>query len=160
LPGARPFALPSGLTLEAFFSGTSARTSDLRARVEALRERDAALYAERMAELAAAAQRGARALTSNDFVDAARATLRALDDLGKAADGPIVPEMFRALARTAEDLGAVFLPSGAGGGDVGVFVGAAPPPSAFLRRALDLGFRPLAIAIDTDGLRVARGDEV
>jgi hypothetical protein len=33
-------------------------------------------------------------------------------------------------------------------------------PSDFLRRALDLEFRPLAIAIDPHGLRVVRGDEV
>ena len=161
--GPRAARLPTGLAMEAFFSGTSARTSDLRAKVDALEGRDAALHARCMAQLATSAKAGAAALSAHDaaaFVDAARATLRALDDLGKAADAPIVPDAFHELSRTAEQAGAAFLPSGAGGGDVGVLVGAAPLPPAFFRRALDVGFRPLAIAIDADGLRVVRAEEV
>jgi hypothetical protein len=113
-----------------------------------------------MAELAIAARAGADAKTCGAFVDAGRATLRALTSLGEAANAPIVPEAFARLASAAEALGAAFLPSGAGGGDVGVFIGDGPMPSGFLGRALDAGFRPLAIAIDDGGLRVVRGDEV
>jgi phosphomevalonate kinase len=161
--GARAAALPGDLSIEALFSGTSARTSDLRALVDGLRARDPGLHARCMAELASAARAGAAAVTAGaapEFVEAARATLRALAGLGKAADAPIVPEAFHDLACTAEQAGAAFLPSGAGGGDVGVLVGPGPLPSGVLRRALDLGFRPLAIALDADGLRVARAEEV
>jgi phosphomevalonate kinase len=162
--GARTAALPRGIAIEAFFSGASARTSDLIGTVEALRARDAAAHAACLLPLSVAARAGAAAVDANDggaFLVAARATGGALDALGRAADAPIVPQPFLALARVAEEEGAAFLPSGAGGGDVGVWIGpAASPPPGFLRRALDLGFRPLAIAIDADGLRAVRADEV
>jgi phosphomevalonate kinase len=55
------------------------------------------------------------------------------------------------------ELGA-FLPSGAGGGDVAVYLGIAPPSGAFLERALRAGLTPLALGVEPLGLR-ASGDQ-
>ena len=57
------------------------------------------------------------------------------------------------LAALASGEGAAFLPSGAGGGDVAVWLGTSSPPASFLRRARALGARTVNLAIDRDGVR-------
>jgi phosphomevalonate kinase len=153
----RPAALPKRLFLDAFWSGQSARTQDLRVLVEALRARDAELYARRLRTIADAAERAAEAAFGDDlhgFLAAARATAGGLFALGRDADAPIVPPRVAQLAEVAVHEGAVFLPSGAGGGDVAVFLAARPPSSAFLSRAYLFGMRPLSIGVDRAGVRV------
>jgi phosphomevalonate kinase len=149
----RAVELPTALVLRAFWSGTSARTSDLRARVDALVARSPlALAPLRMIAGVAAA-----AVDSGDargFVFAARDFGRALDALGRTADAPIVPPAFAQLASRAEHEGAAFLPSGAGGGDVAVWLGLAPPPEAFVSAAGALGMRPLPLSVDRGGVRL------
>jgi hydroxymethylglutaryl-CoA reductase len=156
--GAVPEAvsLPDGAALEAFFSGASARTSDMRARAGALRGRDPARHAAHMRVLEAASRRAILACHQNDpvaLVAAARDTERALAALGADADAPIVPPTFAELARAAERERAAFLPSGAGGGDVGVFVGLAAPSTVFCELARTLGMTPLGVAVDHGGVR-------
>jgi phosphomevalonate kinase len=144
--------MPPGLVLAAFWSGTSARTSELLARVDALRARggaDAVFTALRaVAEEAADAIVDARC-----FVKRAAGFGRALAALGDAADAPIVPPAFAELAALAEREGAAFFPSGAGGGDVAVWLGLQAPSSAFVARATALELSPLTLAIDHGGVR-------
>jgi phosphomevalonate kinase len=150
-------ALPEGLVIEAFWSGASARTSDLRARVDALRERNPDEHAARLRDLGDAAERAVRATELRDlgaFLEAGRATALALHALGQAADAPIVPQPFSELGRVATAEGGVFFPSGAGGGDVAVYLGRAAPSETFLSRAYLFGMRPLSIAIDRRGVRL------
>lgn len=145
---------PSDLVLEAFWSGTSARTSDLLARVERLRSRSRDHQA--LAALHHCAERAAAALERADtraFVEEASAYGRALAELGQAADAPIVPQAFAELGAHAALAGAAFLPSGAGGGDVGVWLGVAPPPQAFVERAKALGSQHLPVSLDRGGVR-------
>ncbi len=149
--------IPPGLLVRAFFSGQSARTSDLRARVDALRARDAAAHAAHMAALAAIARRAAAAALAGDagaFVAEIAASVPALAALGAAADAPIVPAAFADLAAAAGAEGAAFAPSGAGGGDVGVFVGTREPSHAFLQRAGRAGMNALDLHVDVDGVTV------
>jgi phosphomevalonate kinase len=145
---------PGALVLEAYWSGTSARTSDLRARVDKLHARSpksSAFAALRdVAEQAAAsAQQG----DARGFVERAAAFGRALAVLGQASDAPIVPPSFAELAQVAEEELAAFLPSGAGGGDVAVWLGTAPPSADFERRAAALSIRHLPLSIDRGGVR-------
>jgi phosphomevalonate kinase len=149
----RAVELPARVELRAFWSGTSARTSDLRARVDALRARSA-LALSRLRLLAAVAAAAVDAGDARAFVLAARDYGEALDALGRAADAPIVLPSVAGLARSAERSAAAFLPSGAGGGDVAVWLGLAPPPGAFLDRAAALGLAPLALSVDHGGVRV------
>jgi phosphomevalonate kinase len=153
-PRIRSFEPPGVLVLEAYWSGTSARTSDLRAKVDRLRARsgDGAPFAE----LRDVAERAADAMArgdARDFVGAAAAFGRALDALGRAADAPIVPAAFAELALLAERERAAFLPSGAGGGDVGVWLGVARPSAAFAERAAALDVRHLPLSLDRGGVR-------
>ena len=149
----RAIDLPARLVLATFWSGTSARTSDLRARVDALRSRtgDSGILAglrDVASEAADAFEESAPA-----FVDRAAAFGRALDALGQAADAPIVPPAFAELARIAEVENAAFLPSGAGGGDVAIWLGVAPPSAAFARAAEALAMRPMTLSVDRGGVR-------
>jgi phosphomevalonate kinase len=145
---------PGALVLEAYWSGTSARTSDLRARVDKLHAR-----APRSATFTAlndVAEQAAASIQQGDaraFVERAAAFGRALSALGQAADAPIVPPAFAELAVLAEEEMAAFLPSGAGGGDVAVWLGLSPPSRAFRERAEALSLRHLPLALDRGGVR-------
>jgi phosphomevalonate kinase len=90
---------------------------------------------------------------SEAFVVSACEYGKALDALGRAADAPIVPPAFAELASLARDEGAAFFPSGAGGGDVAIWLAARPPSAAFVTRALDLSMHPLPLRIDRGGVR-------
>jgi phosphomevalonate kinase len=150
----QPVELPDGVELRAFWSGTSARTSDLLARTNALRARDP--KAGVFTALRERAMRAADALEAGEaqaFVDAASDFGRSLAKLGEAADAPIVPPAFADLAADARSERAAFLPSGAGGGDVAVWLGVAPPPASFVRRAETLGLVALDLALDRGGVR-------
>jgi phosphomevalonate kinase len=144
--------LPSGLAFGAFWSGTSARTSDLLARVDALRARGGA--GAIFTALRGVAEEASQAVgDAFRFVRQAAAFGRALATLGEAADAPIVPPAFAELATLAEREDAAFLPSGAGGGDVAVWLGVEPPSEAFLLRAQALSIAALNLAVDHGGVR-------
>ena len=152
----REVALPKGLEVVAFFSGVSARTSELRARVDLLRVRARDVHQARLASLAEVSELAARAVDDGDlgaFLAAATAFGRALSELGSAADAPIVPSAFAELALRAGDERAAFFPSGAGGGDVGIYLGEAKPSPSFLAHAARLAMQRLQLSIDSVGVR-------
>jgi len=148
--------LPIALHWRAYFSGTSARTSELRAQVDAFRGRDRDAYDRVMGKLGSASEVAAKQLldgSANGFVDAARKFAEALEELGEESDAPIVPLPFRRLAVAAAAQGAAFFPSGAGGGDIGVYLGTTPPSDELEARATQLGFHDLHLRLDLAGLR-------
>jgi phosphomevalonate kinase len=149
----QPVALPEGTVLRAYFSGTSARTSELRALVDRMGPEK---HAKCMDSLKTAALGAVAAILKGDralFVASAIATGFGLDALGRAADAPIVPPSFLELGLAATKEDAAFLPSGAGGGDVGVWIGGAGPSEEFERSAAERGMRRLEISIDPAGVR-------
>ncbi|HEX8795494.1 MAG TPA: hypothetical protein VF765_31305 [Polyangiaceae bacterium] len=148
----RPLGLPRGLVFEAWWSGWSARTSDLLARVAALKARVPGAL-DPLVSLASTAASHAETGDAHAFVQAARAYGRGLFALGQAADAPIVLPGFAELAAMAEREDGAFLPSGAGGGDVGVWLGATAPSHAFAAHAAALSMSRLALTLDRDGVR-------
>ena len=148
--------LPERLTVVVYDSGMSARTSDMLERVGALRRRgDGDKVFARLREVACEAVAAVARRDGPGFVTAVRAFGRALDDLGRAALAPIVPPSFAELAERASYEGAAFVPSGAGGGDVAVWIGLSAPSQDFAAHAARLSMHPLALAIDRGGLRPA-----
>lgn len=148
----RSLAMPRGLVLEAWWSGASARTSELLARVAALKARSPRAI-DLLVSLANVAAMQVETGDAHAFVRAACAYERGLFALGQAADAPIVLPGFAELAAMAEREDGAFLPSGAGGGDVGVWLGVAPSSPAFAARAAALSMSRLALDLDRDGLR-------
>lgn len=154
----RRVQIPRGLDVTVFACATSARTSELRAEVERLRTAKPQTYRALMDDLVAIANDGARAARDHDapaFVDALRRTARGLAALGVAAQIGVVPDRFDELEAIAAEEEASFSVSGAGGGDVAVYVGASAPGPKFLERAHALGLFPLALTLDNKGVRIA-----
>jgi phosphomevalonate kinase len=154
-------SLPPGLHVHLFFSGASARTSDLRGRVDAFRMRDRSGYDACFSALVQASHGATMALgDALTFVEAAEGFRQALARLGREADAPIETPAFAELAPVAHDEDAVFLPSGAGGGDVGVFLGLEAPSSRFQNFARTLGMAPVLCDLDTQGVAPCEGRNV
>ena len=152
-------SLPSGLGIEVFACGTSARTSELRAEIDRLASTNASAHRTCMNELVTTANIAARAVQAGNataFVEALRRTARGLARLGTAAQVGIVPPDFDSLEAIAAHEGASFSVSGAGGGDVAVYIGPAKPSPAFMTRAHALGLFALPLTLDVQGVRLAR----
>ncbi|WP_394850097.1 hypothetical protein LZC95_21885 [Pendulispora brunnea] len=153
--------LPEKLHFSVFFSGQSARTSDLLGQVRTFKERDPDAHRRCILALGQASEHAVRqceAGTAAEFIAAVRYFGQTLEELSEATsdagDGVIVPLSFKRLTVAAAEERATFLPSGAGGGDIGVFLGEAPPSENFLKRASQLGMHALTLGIDRDGVRV------
>ncbi|WP_437842144.1 hypothetical protein [Sorangium sp. So ce1153] len=149
-----PHALPGRLSVEVFASDASARTSDMLERVRAL----AASAPEAHRALLGAAAEGARAAVAAADVPALVAALDrqvdALAELGDRSGAPIVTPALRRLRPAAAAEGASLAPSGAGGGDVSIFVGAAPPSAAFLEAARASGLERVPMSLGAPGVHV------
>jgi len=148
--------LPAGAVVSVFWCGAPAVTTGMRARVDALRGRDPSVYTSRIDGIAAAATRVIAAARANDlpaFLGGERATAEAMVALGRDADAPIVPPGLLPLIPLAEADGAAFLPSGAGGGDVFVHVGAAPTSARFSAAATAAGMCRIPMTLDPHGVR-------
>jgi phosphomevalonate kinase len=148
----KPHALPEGTIVEVFASGVAASTRDFLRKVRDLRARDAAGYATLLSRASRGAEAAVAARETRHFTDALAAQFDALSDLGLAAAVPIVTPEARELAARARADDAVFGPSGAGGGDISVFVGRAPSSAAFREQARALGFELLDLAIGARGV--------
>jgi len=153
-----PAPLPAGLVLDVFWCGAPAITSSMRARVDALRQRDGATYRARTQDIATASSSVLAAGATDDvaaFVRAAQHGGAALAALGHDADAPIFPPSTSALVPIAESEGAAFVPSGAGGGDVFVHIGARPSSARFRAAATAAGLRLVPMNLDLDGVRLS-----
>lgn len=125
----RPVSLPAGVVIRVLSLGRGASTPELVARVRALRERDPALHARCLSAQALASEQAARAIDAGDaaaFIAALAAQTEALTELGRAAGASIVTPEITALRAAAAAQGAAILPSGAGGGDVALWVSSSP----------------------------------
>ena len=156
-PQTRALAYPPGLHLSVFFLGHSQKTSELRARVAASKSKAVSAYARIVARLSDASQQVHAAFDAGDVAGAVLGfaqTGAALAELGQFADAPIVPPACATLATLASQDGAAFLPAGAGGGDVAVFLGPRAPSEAFVSCAKSLQLSPVALGLDTQGVRI------
>ncbi|MCL2724579.1 MAG: hypothetical protein FWD69_09100 [Polyangiaceae bacterium] len=156
--GARPerVVLPPGIQLAVFACPKSARTTDLRARVDALASSDPATHRAHLGDLARIARAAADAVSEGDraaFIARVADAARSLARLGEASGAPIVPPGLDALSDLAVEEGGAFCVSGAGGGDVAFFVSGTRPSPTFVERAAALGLAVLDVTLDEKGVR-------
>lgn len=147
--------LPEGTVVEVFSSAVAAETRSLLADVRAFRTRDPSAYKTLLDRASSAA---ALALTASSPTELARAIAlqaRALGELGSLAGALIVPPEIETLAALAEREGATVSPSGAGGGDVSIFIGPAPASGALVSEAAKLGLERLDIRVGAPGVHRA-----
>lgn len=115
--GALPWAV--------LWSGTPARTSEMIARVDAMRVAAPETFTASIGAIVAATEAVAEALRAQDaraMVAAVAAHHAAMARLGERAGVAVVTDAMARLATALEPVGAAVKPSGAGGGDVVVLV--------------------------------------
>lgn len=151
----RATALPPGLVIETWTSGQPASTPALVGRVDALPPAERKALLAPQADAAALAARAVDTGDAHAFVDALDRQHAALAALGAAAGAPIVTPAVAELRTLARREGATVLPSGAGGGDVALFVGRAPPSAALSARARALSHQALSLRLGARGVHRA-----
>jgi phosphomevalonate kinase len=153
-PIVAPATLPRGLVIEVYASGASASTPDMLARVAALAEARPGDHARAMDRLCDAARASAAAPEAARFVEACREQVARLAELGDLAGAPIVTPETRGFGAAVSTHGVV-MPSGAGGGDLVLYLGAGAPYEGVARAAGSFGFRPLAVSLGARGVHAA-----
>ncbi len=149
LPETEAFEVPSQLVIEVWSSPKAASTAVMLASVAAARQARPREYRAIAGRLASAAEKAAAASDPMAFIDACRDQLAMLGELGELAGVPIVTPEVRAFDRIAGRRGAVVLPSGAGGGDVALWMSTAPA-GVELGRAF--GLIPLPLSLGARGV--------
>ena len=123
VPQAHPVSWPRRLSMVAVWSGQSASTPAMLGRLRAFRERDAARFSSHMERLGANAGQAVAAWQAEDLgglllaIGGYEAGLRRLDEAAGIGIFSPAHERLRAIAL---EHGAVYKPSGAGGGDFGI----------------------------------------
>jgi len=149
---AESLAWPSGLNCRVVWSGRPSCTLQKLRTLEHARMSSSGGRLQELAGQVLAAWRQADISELLGVLAAYAKGLRAFDvdhDLGIFDAGHLE------LAEVAEDMGLVYKPCGAGGGDIGaVFSGEAAAAGRFVTMAEDRGFRLLDVALDPDGVRI------
>ncbi|WP_437994437.1 hypothetical protein [Sorangium sp. So ce145] len=149
-----PHALPGGLVIEVFASDASARTSAMLERVRALAAREPEAHRALLGAAAEGARAAVVAADARALVAALDRQVDALAELGDRSGAPIVTPALRRLRPAAAAEGAAIAPSGAGGGDVSLFVGGAPPSTAWLAAAREAGLERVPMSLGAPGVHV------
>jgi phosphomevalonate kinase len=119
----RPLTEPEGLCMRLVWTGHAARTSELVAKVNALRRRHPAEHRACIDQLSEVSRRFAVAFEEGnaaDVVSAGASYADAMGMLGEAADAPIVDRGLGRAGALARRFSGSAKPCGAGGGDVAV----------------------------------------
>jgi phosphomevalonate kinase len=148
-------SLPPGVHMDVFASPVAAQTPALLARVRAFASGDPSAYRALMEKAETGARRAVDARSALDLVVALRSQVDALCELGRRAGAPIVTDEVAELMDAARAEGAAFGPSGAGGGDIAIHVGAAPASAAFHALARARGLGSLGLQMGARGLHLA-----
>lgn len=150
-----PFTLPRELHIRVYAAAEPAETASLVARVRAYREAEPARFDELIGRARRGAEQASSAREALELASALDTQREALDELGTLAGVPIVTEAVRRLATHARALDAAhFGPSGAGGGDVALWVGASAPPPGFVALAEREGYLELALQVGAPGVEL------
>ena len=149
-----PLTLPRALVVEAWASEVAASTAEFLQAVARFRARAPSDHAALFGALRAAAERASEALRAGQTPD----LIAQLDQqragfvaLGRAAGIPIVTSEAEQLSRAAGP-GAVVLPSGAGGGDIVLWLSDRASPREFRDLARSLGHHLLPLTIHARGV--------
>jgi phosphomevalonate kinase len=144
--------LPLGTVIEVFASSISAKTSNLLSAIRKFRDADPQTYRRLMDRVGEGSRAAVQARTTEDFIASLALQLDGLEELGRFSGAPIFIEQVAALRRIAAEEGASFGPSGAGGGDIALFVGCAPSSDHFRMLAEKRGLTMLDLQVGARGV--------
>lgn len=146
--------LPEGLVFEVFTCPVAASTGQLLEKIEAFKQADPAAYRTHIENASAAARIAAETNDPDAFIKAVSGQVDALGALGRAAGAQIVIRPVAELHTMAGHEGAVFGPSGAGGGDIALWIGKSRPSEAFMARASFHRLEPLGVIVGAEGVYI------
>jgi phosphomevalonate kinase len=147
--------LPPGLAIEVWASDTESSTPAMLASVRRLASERPDVHRAIFGALRAGAEQAleaVRAARAADFVAALAAQGQAMRELGDAAGEPIVTPSLKQLMPIASAEGGALLPSGAGGGDISLWVAQRPSSEAFRELALSLRLSCLPLRLHARGV--------
>jgi phosphomevalonate kinase len=151
-----PARLPPELVVEAWASQVSASTHELLGSVARWRERSPDEYVALMGVLRSAAERAAAALRSGqtpDLITELTQQRLGFSALGRAAGVAIVTPEVERLALATGPRAAAVLPSGAGGGDIVLWLADRASPPGFRDLAASLGHHQLSLSLHARGVQ-------
>jgi phosphomevalonate kinase len=151
----RGVKLPAAMAIEIWSSNDAASTPDMLDRFWALKNDRPAVFRKVVGDLSLASEAAARASDAVSFVDACRAQLESLTSLGALAGSPIVTPDAECWDQFAHREGAVVLPSGAGGGDIVLWIGTEGPDAEGILAASRAGLTRLPIGVGARGAHCA-----
>ncbi len=151
---------PAGVRMIPFFTGASADTPSLIAKVAAARAANPVAVNAALTSIADIAKAACRACATRATEVAATALLsalalaaRATDQLATATGIPLVPPAVLQVRAAVAPLGGTAKTTGAGGGDVAIAVIPATEDAAIARRSIiESGCLPLELAVDQTGV--------
>jgi phosphomevalonate kinase len=146
--------LPEGLVLEVFTCPVAASTGQMLEKIEAFKRAEPMTYQTHMESAIAGAHDAASTRDAATLLKAIAMQIEALSQLGRAANAPIVIRPVSELHTMATAEGAIFGPSGAGGGDIALWIGTSRPSEAFLARAAFHRLEPLGVIVGARGVYV------
>jgi phosphomevalonate kinase len=153
-PELGPVELPDGLHFEVWASSKSASTSDFVRRVlsaEGTHPTRFAALLDDQSQASILCLEAAQQNLADAFLEALRAQHVALSELGQLSSTPVVLPLIHALHQMLP-LDSCFLPSGAGGGDISLYVGPGPSPGRFRSLAEDSNLRLIPLTLAAPGL--------
>lgn len=157
VPEVTPHQLPDGIVIHVFACDAPAVTSSFVAQVRALAASHPPRFEAIIAQAGGGASACASAADARAFLSGLDTQRRALTELGDAAGIPIITPAMAALAAIAETEGGVFLPSGAGGGDIAFFAGLRQPSGSFIEEARNRSLTPLELRLGAPGASTSEG---
>jgi phosphomevalonate kinase len=116
-------SLPEDLIILPVWSGASASTPLLVKQVQNFKQNYNTVYEQVITNLHNIASRGCRAFAASDstaFIQSVSEYFEGLNELEEKTSAGIISDVHRKIAQIVHDSGAVYKPSGAGGGDLGI----------------------------------------
>jgi phosphomevalonate kinase len=147
-----PHPLPPGTVVEVFASPVSASTGDLIRKVRAFAAADPTRYRRLLDAAARGSGAAIEATTTSALIAAISAQLDALAELGDASGTGIVTPEVASIRPEAAAEGAIFGPSGAGGGDIAVYIGSGPSSDRIRGLARAKGYDLLDLRVGAPGV--------
>jgi phosphomevalonate kinase len=150
--------LPGDLYILPIWTGKPASTRDMVGKVFAFKQKDPKAYQRIIQEMADISLSGINAFSRGDtpeFLQAAYSYGNLMEQLGQLSDTPIYSREHQQLARIVGKFGAVYKPSGAGGGDMGIaFTTSIDTVESIITAARESGYIPLNIHTDARGVYI------
>ena len=157
-PDVQQIALPDDIALLFIWTGKGAATNDFLKAFQNWRDNKVAESAAMLRDMADISAAGLNAAKENDFkllLETVAAYGAALRGLGKASGVDIYSAEHERINEITHDIGAIYKPCGAGGGDLGVALSNDPEALEHLRLKVEqAGFKTVGLQIDPQGARI------